>query len=115
MRLEHPVANPNILSQRRWRRFIIAPYLPLLETYMAAKKKEKPIDFEQSLAALEDLVHKMEQGDLTLEESLHAFTTGIKLTRDCQTRLAEAEQQVRILQEQQGQISLDEFDADDDQ
>jgi exodeoxyribonuclease VII small subunit len=82
---------------------------------MAAKKKEKAVDFEQSLTALEDLVNKMEQGDLTLEESLHAFTTGIQLTRECQTRLAEAEQQVRLLQEQDGQISLNEFDADDDQ
>ena len=55
---------------------------------MATKKKA--IDFEQSLNALEALVIKMEQGDLTLEESLKAFSTGIELTRECQTRLAEA-------------------------
>jgi exodeoxyribonuclease VII small subunit len=82
---------------------------------MATKKKEKAVDFEQSLTALENLVNKMERGDLTLEESLQAFTTGIQLTRECQTRLAEAEQQVRLLQEQNGEISLSEFDADDDQ
>lgn len=76
---------------------------------MAVKKKAA--DFEQSLNALEALVNRMEQGDLTLEESLHAFATGIQLTRECQTRLAEAEQQVTLLQEQQGQIRLSEFDA----
>ncbi len=80
---------------------------------MAVKKKAA--DFEQSLNALEALVHKMEQGDLTLEESLSAFAAGIQLTRDCQTRLAEAEQQVTVLQEQQGQIRLSEFEASEDQ
>ena len=80
---------------------------------MAAKKKAP--DFEQSLKALEALVVKMEQGDLTLEESLQAFSTGIQLTRDCQIRLAEAEQQVSLLEEKQGQISLRDFDLGDDQ
>ncbi len=80
---------------------------------MAVKKKAA--DFEQSLNALETLVNNMEQGDLTLEESLQAFATGIQLTRECQTRLAEAEQQVTLLQEQQGQIRLSEFDANNDQ
>jgi exodeoxyribonuclease VII small subunit len=76
--------------------------------------KKKAADFEQSLNALEALVNKMEQGDLTLEESLFAFATGIQLTRECQTRLAEAEQQVTLLQEQQGQIRLSEFNTSDD-
>lgn len=80
---------------------------------MAAKKKTA--DFEQSLSALETLVDKMEQGDLTLEQSLQAFTTGIQLTRECQTRLAEAEQQVSLLLEQQGEIELIEFDTGNDQ
>jgi exodeoxyribonuclease VII small subunit len=82
------------------------------EKNMAAKKKTA--DFEQSLNALEALVNKMEQGDLTLEESLQSFATGIQLTRECQTRLAEAEQQVTLLQDQQGQIRLSEFDPSDE-
>ncbi len=56
--------------------------------------KKKGVDFEQSLSTLESLVNRMEQGDMTLEESLHAFESGIALTRECQTRLAAAEQQV---------------------
>ena len=71
--------------------------------------KKKGVDFEQSLATLESLVNRMEQGDMTLEESLQAFETGIALTRECQTRLAAAEQQVSKLIEQQGTISLEPF------
>lgn len=76
---------------------------------MATKKKA--VDFEQSLAALEALVVRMEKGDLTLEESLKAFEEGIRLTRECQTRLATAEQQVQILMEEQGELQLEAFDA----
>jgi exodeoxyribonuclease VII small subunit len=72
--------------------------------------KKKAVDFEQSLNALEALVNKMEKGDLTLEESLQAFETGIQLTRECQTRLAAAEQQVQKLVEQQGELRLEPFD-----
>lgn len=73
---------------------------------------EKPsASFEDSLNALEALVNKMEQGDLSLEESLKAFETGIQLTRDCQTRLTAAEQQVQQLMEQQGGDGLQNFEA----
>jgi exodeoxyribonuclease VII small subunit len=75
--------------------------------------KKKGADFEQSLSTLESLVNRMEQGDMTLEESLQAFETGIALTRECQTRLAAAEQQVSKLIEQQGTISLEPFDTDE--
>jgi exodeoxyribonuclease VII small subunit len=75
--------------------------------------KKKGVDFEQSLATLESLVNRMEQGDMTLEESLQAFETGIALTRECQTRLAAAEQQVSKLIEQQGTITLEPFAAEE--
>lgn len=75
--------------------------------------KKKGVDFEQSLSTLESLVSRMEQGDMTLEESLQAFETGIALTRECQTRLAAAEQQVSKLIEQQGTTSLEPFAVDE--
>jgi exodeoxyribonuclease VII small subunit len=75
--------------------------------------KKSPKDFEESLASLEALVNKMEQGDMSLEESLKAFETGIQLTRDCQARLAAAEQQVQQLVEQQGKLSLQPLDSQD--
>jgi exodeoxyribonuclease VII small subunit len=73
--------------------------------------KKKGVDFEQSLSTLESLVNRMEQGDMSLEESLQAFESGIALTRECQARLAAAEQQVTRLIEQQGTITLETFDA----
>ncbi|WP_039916844.1 exodeoxyribonuclease VII small subunit [Cellvibrio mixtus] len=75
--------------------------------------KKKNIDFEQSLGTLEGLVNRMEQGDMTLEESLQAFETGIALTRECQARLAAAEVQVNKLIEVQGNISLEPFDPEE--
>ena len=56
-----------------------------------------PQSFEDALNELESLVDTLEQGELTLEQSLAAFERGIKLTRTCQTALSKAEQQVRIL------------------
>ena len=77
--------------------------------------KKKTIDFEQSLNTLEGLVNRMEQGDMTLEESLQAFENGIALTRECQARLAAAELRVNKLIENQGVISLEPFDGPEDE
>ncbi|WP_323813816.1 exodeoxyribonuclease VII small subunit [Cellvibrio sp. NN19] len=79
-----------------------------------SSSKKKGVDFEQSLSTLEALVTRMEQGDMTLEESLQAFEAGIALTRECQARLAAAEQQVTKLVEQQGNIQLEAFDDEGD-
>jgi exodeoxyribonuclease VII small subunit len=73
--------------------------------------KKKPVSFEQSLADLETLVTKMETGDLSLDESLAAFESGVKLTRDCQTMLDEAEQKVQILTEKDGELISAPFDS----
>jgi len=74
---------------------------------MAAKKQS--IDFEKSLGELETLVNELEKGEMSLEDSLKAFETGVKLTRDCQGRLSEAEQRVQTLIESQGEITLQPF------
>jgi len=54
-------------------------------------------DFDRSLAELEAIVEKLEQGDLSLDESLQQFERGVQLTRACQTALKKAEQKVEIL------------------
>ncbi len=59
-----------------------------------------PDDFEGALAALEQLVAKMESGDLPLEQSLAAYEQGVKLAQICQQRLDKVEQQVQVLQGQ---------------
>ena len=53
--------------------------------------------FEAAMSELEVIVRSLEDGKLTLEESLLAFEKGIKLVNVCNTKLSEAEQKVRIL------------------
>jgi exodeoxyribonuclease VII small subunit len=55
------------------------------------------MDFEKKLTRLEDIVEKMESGDLALEESLKLFEEGIRLSRECNVQLTDAEQKVKIL------------------
>ncbi len=69
----------------------------------------KTPDFEQALASLEALVEKMEEGDLSLEESLSAFEQGVKLTQECQRALGEAQQRVQVLMQQDGATRLVPF------
>ena len=58
---------------------------------MAEKK------FEKALEKLEGIVRKMEEGDMSLDESLKAFEEGIKLSRYCADKLDEAERKVKLL------------------
>ena len=55
------------------------------------------MDFEKRLNRLEEIVAKMETGELSLEESLKLFEEGVKLSRDCNVQLTEAEQKVKLL------------------
>jgi len=74
-----------------------------------AADKSKPIqpekidqlDFEQALAMLNDLVGKLEAGELPLEESVAAFESGVKLSRRCESLLDAAEQRLQVLSDDQ--------------
>lgn len=55
------------------------------------------MDFEKNLKRLEEIVHKLEDGQLPLEESLKLFEEGIKTSRECNAKLAEAEKRVKLL------------------
>ena len=52
---------------------------------------------EQTLEKLEELVGKLEAGDMPLDAALKEFERGIKLTRQCQATLKDAEQKIEIL------------------
>ena len=78
---------------------------------MTAKKS---YPFEASLEKLEKLVEKMEGGNLSLEESLKVFEEGIKLTKECQQALTRAEQKVKMLMDDNGEISSTDFEANDE-
>ncbi len=75
-------------------------------------KKTNVINFEKTFTELEDLVKKMEGGDLSLEESLKYFERGMLLTKNCQQALNKAEQKVRILLEKSNKNNLESFDSD---
>ena len=77
-------------------------------------KKKIALNFEKDLQELESLVEKMEEGELSLEESLVHFERGIALTRSCQKALSEAEQKIQILLSEDGSQSLQAFSSDED-
>ncbi|MGO1462023.1 MAG: exodeoxyribonuclease VII small subunit [Marinobacter sp.] len=71
-------------------------------------------DFEKSLDELEALVRNLEQGELSLEQSLTAFERGVKLTRACQQTLKSAEQRVeQLVQNDDGTLETRPFSPDD--
>ena len=72
-----------------------------------------PPDFETAMRDLEELVERLEQGDLPLEESLAAFERGVMLTRACQTALKDAEQKVEILLKKHGEPVVEAFTPED--
>lgn len=55
------------------------------------------MEFEKKLKRLEDIVGKMESGELSLDDSLKLFEEGVKLSRDCQSQLTVAEEKVKLL------------------
>lgn len=75
-----------------------------------SKKTEAGPDFEKTLAELEKLVVTLEQGDLSLDDSLTGFKRGIELTRQCQTVLDNAQQTVEKLTDTNDEDSLQVFD-----
>lgn len=74
------------------------------------------MDFEKKLSRLEEIVSKMERGDLALDESLKLFEEGVKLSRDCQTQLTKAEAQVKKLVgfDEKGQARTEDFSGDEE-
>ena len=66
-------------------------------------------NFETKLSEPEQLVENLESGELDLEDALTQFEKGIKMTRECQTALASAEQRVKVLVEKNGESQLIDF------
>lgn len=71
--------------------------------------KEKK--FEQALQELETIVHAMEAGELSLDESLQKYEEGIKLSHFCKSKLEAAEKKIEILQKRaDGSVAVEDFD-----
>lgn len=73
-------------------------------------KKTTPKNFEDTIAALDVIVEKLESSDTNLEGSLESFEEGIALTRQAQKMLREAEQKVQLLvADESDQPQLEDF------
>lgn len=79
----------------------------------AKPNEESKLDFETAMRELEELVDRLERGDLPLEQSLASFERGVQLTRTCQSALKEAEQKVEILLKKAGEHSVEAFVPDE--
>ena len=67
--------------------------------------------FEEALGELEEVVNRLEQGDLPLEEALQLFEEGVKLSRYCHTKLDEAQKRVEIvLKDESGKMATRPFE-----
>jgi exodeoxyribonuclease VII small subunit len=72
--------------------------------------KEKT--FEESLQELEEIVNRLEEGDLPLEEALKLFEEGVRLSRSCHTKLDEAQKRVEIvLKDESGKMTARPFET----
>ena len=70
--------------------------------------------FEASLSALEKIVRELERGDLPLEKSLELFEEGVRLSRECQERLNQAERRIEVLlQDEAGRPVFGPLDEDE--
>lgn len=77
---------------------------------MPSSKPDSP-DFEASIEQLEGLIDQMESGELSLEESLKTYEQGVRLTRQCQKALSDAQLKVdALLREHSDQIETDRDD-----
>lgn len=74
--------------------------------------QEQARSFEASLEALEQIVRQLESGDLPLEKSLELFEQGIRLSRECQERLSQAERRIEVLlRDNQGRTVVTNYTA----
>jgi len=85
---------------------------------MAAKDKATKSGiktFEASTRQLESIIETLESEDISLDEALKAFEEGIRICRSAQKALEEAEQQVTLLLEENGEVVATEFSGSQDQ
>lgn len=66
--------------------------------------------FEDNMNNLEKIVTELENGDLNLDESISKFEEGIKISKECNKILEEAEKKITILLEKDGKIEEEDFE-----
>ena len=66
-------------------------------------------NFEKNMSDLENIVTELEKGDLNLDESISKFEEGIKISKQCNKILEEAEKKITILLEKDGEVKEENF------
>jgi exodeoxyribonuclease VII small subunit len=80
-----------------------------------APEAQKKGDFERSLVRLEEVVRRLENADLSLDEAMKLFEEGVKLSKDCQKQLEEAEGRVEILlKKADGKVAAEPFEPEEE-
>ena len=74
---------------------------------------KKPLNFEAQIEMLEVLVAQLENGNLSLEDSIKAYEEGVKIAQACQATLKNAEQKVEILTKQGEELVKQDFNTDE--
>ena len=69
-------------------------------------------NFEESMKKLEGIVTELENGNLNLDESVKRFEEGMKIAKECNTILENAEKKITILLEKDGELKEEDFDAE---
>ena len=68
--------------------------------------------FEEQMEALEEIVEELEKGELSLEDSVSKFEEGIKISKQCNKTLEEAEKKITILVNQEGEMKEENFEKE---
>lgn len=84
----------------------------MAKTVSTSAKTPPAVDFEHSLDELEQLVGRMEGGELSLDESLASFERGIGLFRHCQQSLQQAELRVKLLLDPEAPDTAEPFEPE---
>jgi len=87
-------------------------HMPKKTSKKSTAKSSSSFKLEKALTELEKLVEIMEQGDISLEDSLKHFEQGVELTRQCQKALKQAEQKVQILIDKSENADLQKFEEE---
>ncbi len=69
--------------------------------------------FEEQMEALEEIVEELEKGELSLEDSVSKFEEGIKISKQCNKTLEEAEKKITILVNQEGEMKEEDFETEE--
>lgn len=87
--------------------------MPKAKSEASPQERPETLNFEEDLAALEEHIRVLEQGELPLEQALERFEAGTTLLQRCETALKTAEQRVEVLMSKAGESETQPFDAKD--